>query len=82
MSKLMICFKHLLTRSCKSVTTVQAGTPMTVTGNGALLSDCEQGVPIFCLKISLVAYWFRHWFEEPMSWGQSPGIGRRDGAGL
>jgi hypothetical protein len=32
--------------------TVQAGTPMTVTGNGTSLRVPGRGVPIFCLQIS------------------------------
>lgn len=32
--------------------TVQAGMPMTVTGNGTSLRTPERGVPIFCLQIS------------------------------
>lgn len=32
--------------------TVQAGTPMTVTGNGTSLRSSGRGVLIFCLQIS------------------------------
>jgi len=41
-----------LTYMRQSGLTVQAGTPMTVTGNGTSLSVRRRGVPIFCLKIS------------------------------
>lgn len=41
----------LSTLSCHSELTVQAGTPMTVAGNGTRFLP-ESGVPIFCPQVS------------------------------
>jgi hypothetical protein len=62
--------------------TVQAGTPMTVTGNGTSLRVPGRGVLIFCPQVSSeVCRWIRHRFEKPMAWGGEahPGLnaGRR-----
>jgi hypothetical protein len=43
---------HALTLFRKSTSTVQAGTPMTVTGNGTSLRVSGRGVFIFCPEIS------------------------------
>ena len=42
----------MLTIIAKALDTVQAGTPMTVTGNGTLFRNPGQGVSIFCPEIS------------------------------
>ncbi len=44
--------KDMLTASRYAGLTVQAGTPMTVTGNGTLFRSAGQGVPIFGPEIS------------------------------
>jgi hypothetical protein len=62
-----------LTLMGESGLTVQAGTPMTVTGNGTLLRAPGQGASIFCLKISRVRSLVRHWFKHQRTRGQRPG---------
>ena len=67
MSKAQSEVNHLATKRESILPTVQAGTPMTVTGNGASFPDWERGVFIFCLEVS----------RGP---GQSPGVCTQAGA--
>ena len=46
--------QQVFTKHCHIGPTVQAGTPMTVTGNGTSLADGQRGVSIFRPQISRV----------------------------
>ncbi len=72
----------MLTSACQFRDAAQAGTPMTVTGEGTLSPDWWQGADLFpstffCLKISRGRRLVRHWFENQPARGSAPGARRQ-----